>query len=68
MQTRRAFVKVATAGGGEVRHTLTLAERSQRFTLAVPARPLDLRLDPDDRLLLWRPAYGPRPGGASPRQ
>ena len=59
---------VATAGGGEVRHTLTLAERSQRFTLAVPARPLDLRLDPDDRLLLWRPAYGPRPGGASPRQ
>ncbi len=59
-------VAVATAGG-EVRHTLALAERSQRFTLPMPARPLDLRLDPDDRLLLWRPAYGPRPGGSPPR-
>jgi aminopeptidase N len=60
-------VSVATAGGGESRHTLALGERIQRFTQPVPARPLDLRLDPDDRLLLWRPAYGPRPGEPSQR-
>jgi hypothetical protein len=60
-------IAVATAGGGEARHTLALAQRTQRFTLPMPARPLDLKLDPDDRLLLWRPAYGPRPGGSAPR-
>jgi hypothetical protein len=27
-----------------------------------PRRPLEVRLDPRNRLLLWRPEYGPRPG------
>jgi hypothetical protein len=30
--------------------------------LDTPGRPLEVRLDPRYRLLLWRPEYGPRPG------
>jgi hypothetical protein len=61
-------VAVVTASGEEVRQTLSLAERSQRFTIAVPSRALDLRLDPEHRVLLWRPEYGPRPAARPPAQ
>jgi len=54
-------VAIVTASGEPIRQTLSLAGRTQRFTVATPARPLDLRLDPENRLLMWRPEYGPRP-------
>jgi aminopeptidase N len=54
-------VAITTANGETVRQTLALTERSQRFTVAVPARGLDVRLDPDNRLLMWRPEFGERP-------
>ena len=52
---------IETADGGILRETLALSERRQTFTLPVPARPLSVRLDPDHRLLMWRPEYGPMP-------
>jgi aminopeptidase N len=35
-----------------------LADSSETFKIEVPARPLAVRLDPNHRLLLWRPEYG----------
>ncbi len=54
-------VAVVLANGETLRTTLDLSERTQRFGVATTARPLDLKLDPGNRLLLWRPEYGPRP-------
>ena len=48
--------------GGETRLvTLDLAERRKTFELETAARPLAVRLDPNRRLLIWRPEYGPVP-------
>jgi hypothetical protein len=43
--------------------TLDLREGEQSFELDVPARAIDLEIDPSYRLLMWRPEYGPRPPG-----
>jgi hypothetical protein len=42
--------------------TLRLRAREDTFELELPLRPLELQLDPDQRILMWRPQYGPRPG------
>jgi peptidase M1-like protein len=47
----------------EVIDTLQLREPDQRFELKLRSRPMDLRVDPFYRLLIWRPEYGPRPPG-----
>jgi hypothetical protein len=44
-----------------VRQTFEVTEKSHTFTVATPSRALDLRLDPDHQVLMWRPEYGPRP-------
>ena len=36
-----------------------LADSTASFQIEVPARPLAVRVDPNHRLLLWRPEYGP---------
>jgi hypothetical protein len=54
-------VSVSMKDGETARHTLSLKEKSARFTLTTSARPLELRLDPDHAVLMWRPEYGPRP-------
>lgn len=59
-------IGLVTSGGETVRQTLALTARRQRFTAAVPSRALDLMVDPDTRLLVWRPEYGPRPGQEEP--
>ncbi|HEU4520350.1 MAG TPA: M1 family aminopeptidase [Thermoanaerobaculia bacterium] len=41
--------------------TVQLCERKQRFFIATPVRPVGVRLDPQDKVLLWRPEYGSRP-------
>jgi hypothetical protein len=41
--------------------TLHVSGRDQTFQLNLPARPLELMVDPAHKLLLWRPEYGPRP-------
>ena len=48
---------------GVIRKSIRLCERSNEYFLPVPARPLAIRLDPDDRVLMWRPQYGPAPEG-----
>ena len=50
------------ARNGETKQaTLEICERTQTFVVATPDRPVGLRLDPNDRVLIWRPEYGPRP-------
>jgi aminopeptidase N len=44
--------------------TLEVTQRDQTFELHLPSRPLDLRVDPFHRVLIWRPEYGPRPPDA----
>ncbi|HSJ12840.1 MAG TPA: M1 family aminopeptidase [Longimicrobiales bacterium] len=54
-------VEIELLNGHRVRRTVRLTEREQTFDLPVHARPVDLRIDPDYRLLHWRPEYGPPP-------
>jgi aminopeptidase N len=54
-------VAVTTAGGEGVRQTFEVTEKNHAFTIATPSRALDVRLDPEHRVLMWRPEYGPRP-------
>jgi hypothetical protein len=39
-----------------------LDDTAASIDLDMKGRPLEVRLDPRYRLLLWRPEYGPRPG------
>jgi hypothetical protein len=41
--------------------TMHVQGREERFELELPLRAVDLRVDPDQRVLMWRPKYGPRP-------
>jgi hypothetical protein len=41
--------------------TVVVRGREHRVELELPRRPIDLRIDPQQRLLIWRPKYGPRP-------
>jgi hypothetical protein len=43
--------------------TVHVRRREERFELELPVRAVDLRVDPNQRVLLWRPKYGPPPGG-----
>ena len=56
----RLDVDVAGSDGTE-RRTLELRGREERFALRAGAEPPEVRLDPDHALLVWDPAYGPRP-------
>lgn len=42
-------------------HTVTLAEREQRFVIDIGGPLEEVELDPFDRLLIWQPEYGARP-------
>lgn len=54
-------VGITMKDGATKVYTLDLREREQKFTLDTPDRPIDLRLDPNKKLLIWRPSFGPRP-------
>jgi hypothetical protein len=54
-------VLVALRDSGSILDTVVVSGREHRFTLELPRRALDLQLDPGQRVLLWRPKYGPRP-------
>jgi aminopeptidase N len=57
---------VDTPEGVEVK-TVLLTDREQVFLFDLPAPPLEVRLDPNHDLLLWKDEYGPRPGSALSR-
>jgi aminopeptidase N len=54
-------VDIELDDGTVERRTLELSETSQAFKLDTPSRPLGVRLDPQFRILMWRPEYGPQP-------
>ncbi len=55
---------VLLAGGEVVVHTVAITEATHEFDCATDARPLEVTLDPNHRILLWRPEYGPRHAGS----
>jgi aminopeptidase N len=57
----RLEVGVRTDSGSTI-VPVTLDDTATSIDLDTPGRPLEVRLDPRYRLLLWRPEYGPRPG------
>jgi len=52
---------VTLKGGERVMHTVAITDATHEFDFPTDARPLDVSLDPNNRLLIWRPEYGPRP-------
>lgn len=52
---------IETVSGETVRATVEICASRQRIVLATPSRPTQIRLDPNDRLLIWRPEYGEPP-------
>ncbi|MFL6245428.1 MAG: M1 family metallopeptidase [Thermoanaerobaculia bacterium] len=54
-------VIVDTKGGGAEKKTLQILEREHTFVFPTRGRPVAVHLDPDDRVLIWRPEYGPKP-------
>jgi aminopeptidase N len=53
-------LEVRMRGGTSVRHRVTLSDSVTRLTFSARF-PVGVELDPDRRLLFWRPEYGPRP-------
>jgi aminopeptidase N len=54
-------VALTLQDSAKVIDTLHIAHRDHTFELNLPSRPLDLEVDPFDRVLIWRPEYGRRP-------
>jgi len=54
-------VAVDMKGGGAEKKTLAIHEREQTFVLPTAGRPVAVEIDPDDRVLIWRPEYGSKP-------
>jgi hypothetical protein len=54
-------VLVTLRDSSTVLDTVHVAGREETFELEFPRRPIDLQVDPNQRALLWRPKYGPRP-------
>jgi aminopeptidase N len=56
-------VLVTLRDSSTVLDTVRVRRREETFQLELPRRPIDLQVDPHQRVLLWRPKYGPRPPG-----
>ena len=56
-------VLVTLRDSSTVLDTVRVRGREETFQLEFPRRPIDLQVDPSQRVLLWRPKYGPRPPG-----
>jgi hypothetical protein len=54
-------VLVTLRDSSTVRDTVVVRGREESVELEVPRRAVDVRIDPDHRLLIWRPQYGPQP-------
>lgn len=49
-------IAVDTENGTEL-HTVRLSQAEQTYMLSVPGKPTRVRLDPEHRLLIWKPEY-----------
>jgi len=56
----RLDVKLQTRKG-IVRRTVDLKEADSHFEFEIPGELVGLELDPDHKLLIWRPEYGTAP-------
>jgi aminopeptidase N len=56
-------VLVTLRDSSTVLDTVQVRGREETFQLELPRRASDLRVDPSQRVLMWRPKYGPRPPG-----
>jgi aminopeptidase N len=54
-------VVVDLKGGGSQKNTLEIRKREHTFVLPTAERPVALHIDPEDKVLIWRPEYGPKP-------
>lgn len=54
-------IAVELTSGETTLRTLHMDGRRLETTLQVDSLPRDIRLDPNRKLLIWRPVYGPRP-------
>lgn len=54
-------IELILADGSKLVHLLQLDESNETFTIDTASRALELHIDPEFRLLIWRPEYGPRP-------
>ena len=55
-------VQVTLRDSRTVLDTVRVRGREEKFELELPLRAVDLRVDPNQRVLMWRPKYGARPG------
>jgi hypothetical protein len=51
-------IELTLANGHTVRRTVPVTQTSHEYTLGAHGRIVHLRLDPDRKLLMWRPEYG----------
>jgi aminopeptidase N len=56
-------VRTTLRDSSTVLDTVQVRGREHTFTLELPRRAIDLKVDPSQRVLMWRPKYGPRPPG-----
>lgn len=54
-------VEIQMRDGSTARHVVAVSGEETAVELETADRPVALRVDPDHRVLLWRPEYGPRP-------
>jgi hypothetical protein len=54
-------VLVTLRDSSTVLDTVRVRGRDHAFTLELPRRPIGVKIDPHQRVLMWRPKYGPRP-------
>lgn len=59
-------VEILLDDGRRLLEVLSILEAQHAFVLDTRSRPVDLELDPQRKVLLWRPEYGPRPGSRLP--
>lgn len=56
------FVDVRVEGsGGDTLQTVEIRNRTERIFLPVKGKPKRVVLDPHNKLLIWKPEYGPKP-------
>lgn len=57
-------VLVTLRDSSTVLDTIRVRGRETTHQLGLPSRPVGVTLDPDQKVLMWRPKYGPRPLGS----
>lgn len=57
-------IEIRLYNGQSIVKTVELTDKQGRYTFEIDGLVKDVALDPDHRILMWRPAYGPKPAGS----